>query len=150
MLNTFRPLWTAAQGVDLSDPARARAELAGKLDPKSAAATALAAELKGLLAERRIADRGAPPVQYGRVAKASAESGGFSIDVVLMSGPGPRHAHPRGEVNFCVAMEGEPRFDGHEPGWVVLPPGSSHVPTVDRGTMLIVYLLPEGQIEFAT
>ena len=53
-----------------------------------------------------------------------------------------------GEVNYCVALEGEPRFDGHAPGWVVMPPGSGHVPTVSGGRMLIVYLLPKGQIEF--
>ena len=150
MLQAFRPLWLAAEGVELSDPESARAELARRLDPKGAAAARIAAELKELLAQGKIADRGAPPVQYGRVAKATPESKHFSIDVVLMSGPGPRHRHPRGEVNFCVAMDGAPRFDGAEPGWVVLPPGSSHVPTVEGGTMLIVYLLPEGQIEFAS
>ena len=33
-------------------------------------------------------------------------------------------------------------------GWVVESPGSEHVPTVEGGRMLIVYLLPEGAIEF--
>jgi hypothetical protein len=37
---------------------------------------------------------------------------------------------------------------GEPPGWVVEPPGSVHVPTVAGGTMLIVYLLPRGEIEF--
>jgi hypothetical protein len=31
---------------------------------------------------------------------------------------------------------------------VVEPPGSEHVPTVAGGRMLIVYLLPQGEIEF--
>jgi hypothetical protein len=31
---------------------------------------------------------------------------------------------------------------------VVERPGSQHVPTVAGGAMLIVYLLPKGQIEF--
>jgi hypothetical protein len=83
------------------------------------------------------------------VAKAGPATSGFSIDVVHMSGPGPRHRHPNGEVNFCLALDGAPRFDGEPPGWVVLPPGSSHVPAVTGGTMLIVYLLPQGAIEFA-
>ena len=112
------------------------------------AAEALGAELVLLLEGGRIAERGEPPVRWGRVAKASAETRGFSIDVVHMSGAGPRHLHPNGEVNFCVALEGEPTFEGAPAGWVVLPPGSTHVPTVAGGTMLIVYLLPEGKIEF--
>jgi hypothetical protein len=37
---------------------------------------------------------------------------------------------------------------GQGPGWVVEAPGSQHVPTVAGGTMLIVYLLPQGRIEF--
>ena len=65
-----------------------------------------------------------------------------------MNGPGPRHRHPDGEVSYCLAMDGEPTFDGRPPGWVVLPPDSNHVPTVEGGTMLIAYLLPGGAIEF--
>ena len=51
-------------------------------------------------------------------------------------------------MNFCVALDGEPRFEDQPPGWVVLPPESTHVPRVEGGTMLIVYLLPGGEIEF--
>jgi hypothetical protein len=65
-----------------------------------------------------------------------------------MTGPGPRHRHPRGELNYCIALEGAPTFMGQAPGWVVEPPGSEHVPTVAGGRMLIVYLLPQGEIEF--
>lgn len=148
MLDTFRPLLEAAQGLDLEDPEAARAALVDRFDPESPAARALEAELQDLLAAGRIADRGEPPVKWGRVAKATDDSLGFSIDVVHMSGPGPRHRHPGGEVNYCIALEGDPRFDGQPAGWVVLPPDSTHVPTVEGGTMLIVYLLPSGQIEF--
>ena len=148
MLDTFRPLLEAAQGLDLADPARARAELGRRLDPTGPRAQALASELRALLAEGRIAERGQLPVKWGRVAKAAPEALGFSIDVVLMNGAGPRHRHPKGEVNYCVALEGAPRFDGHPPGWVVMEPGSDHVPTVSGGTMLIVYLLPEGAMEW--
>ena len=88
------------------------------------------------------------PVRWGRVSKATEESQGFSIDIVLMNGAGPRHRHPNGEVNFCIPIEGKPTFDGHKPGWVVFPPDSEHVPTVSGGIMLIVYLLPEGAMEF--
>lgn len=149
MIETFRPLLDAARDLDLSDPDAARRELERRFDPRGPAARALARELEGLLREGRIADRGELPVRYGRVSKAVLETHELSIDVVLMNGAGPRHRHPRGEVNFCIALEGEPTFGGEPPGWVVLAPDSSHVPTVAGGTMLIVYLLPKGEIEFA-
>lgn len=148
MIETFRPLIDAAAGLDLADPTSARAELERRLDPRGSTAREVATSLQALLAEGRIADRGAAPVRWSRVAKAGPETRDQSIDVVCMSGPGPRHVHPNGEVNFCIALDGEPRFDGHPAGWVVLPPGSGHVPTVEGGTMLIVYLLPGGAIRF--
>jgi hypothetical protein len=149
MLETFRPLLEAARGVDLAQPAAAKAELDRRLDPAGETARALGRELRALLDSGAIANRGELPVRYGRVAKAGPETNGFSIDVVLMNGAGPRHRHPSGEVNFCVALDGQPTFDGEPAGWVVLPPDSSHVPTVENGTMLIVYLLPDGAIEFS-
>jgi len=148
MIATFLPLLHAAEGLDLADPAAARAELTRRFDPQGAAARALNTALKGLLAQGKLAERGEPPVKYGRVAKAGEPTLGFSIDVVHMSGPGLQHRHPNGEVNYCVALDGQPTFDGHPPGWVVFPPESRHVPTVAGGTMLIVYLLPQGSIEF--
>jgi hypothetical protein len=148
MLETFQPLLRAAQGVDLSSPAAARAELVKRLDPAGTAARDLNSELVELLAAGKIAERGELPVKYGRVAKAGEATLGFSIDVVHMNGPGPLHRHPNGEVNWCVALDGRPTFDGQPSGWVVFPPESRHVPTVAGGTMLIVYLLPQGAIEF--
>jgi hypothetical protein len=149
MIETFAPLVDAARGIDLRDPERARAELARRLDPESPRARALNAELIRLEQAKKIADRGAPPVRYGRVAKATEATANFSIDVVHMSGPGPRHRHPNGEINWCIALDGTPTFVGRPAGWVVEPPGSEHVPSVENGTMLIVYLLPEGAIDFA-
>lgn len=148
MLNTFRPLLEAARDLDLTDPKAAQAELTRRFDPRGENAAALNRELVALLDERKIADRGEPPVRWSRVAKSTPESLDFSIDAVDMNGPGPHHVHPGGEVNWCVALEGDPRFDGKPAGWVVMPPGSGHVPTVSGGRMLIVYLLPGGKIEF--
>jgi hypothetical protein len=148
MLATFAPLLRAAQGLDLSSPSKARADLERRFDPRGPEALALNAELKVLLEAGKVAERGALPVKYGRVAKAGEATLGFSIDVVHMNGAGPLHRHPNGEVNYCVALEGQPTFDGLEPGWVVFPPDSKHVPTVAGGTMVIVYLLPGGKIEF--
>ena len=148
MISTFQPLLEAAQGLELHSAAAARAELARRVDPAGPSAQALARELVALHEQGRIAANGELPVRWGRVAKASPDSLGFSIDVVVMNGPGPLHRHPCGEINFAVAMEGDPRFDGQPAGWIVFPPDSQHVPTVSGGKMLIVYLLPEGRIEF--
>jgi len=148
LIETFRPLIEAARGLDLSAPDVARDLLAKRFHPAGTQAKALNATLVELLEQGRLAERGEMPVKFGRVTKALPESEDLSIDVVHMNGPGPHHAHPAGEVNYCVALEGEPRFDGESPGWVVMPPGSAHVPTVTGGRMLIVYLLPGGKIEF--
>lgn len=148
MIETFLPLLRAARGVDLSSPAAARVELERRFDPAGPDAVALNARLMVLLEAGKIAERGALPVKFGRVAKAADPTFGFSIDVVHMTGPGPLHRHPNGEIDYCVALEGTPTFDGEAPGWVVFPPESRHVPTVAGGAMLIVYLLPEGAIEF--
>jgi len=95
-----------------------------------------------------LAPRGEPGVKFGRVSKPSDDSRGFSIDAVQMDRPGPEHTHPNGEIDLCFTLSGEPSFDGHPPGWVVLPPGSRHVPTVSGGEMAILYFLPGGAIEF--
>ena len=88
-------------------------------------------------------------IRYGRVLRPDPALGGFSVDVVRMQDcVGPHHSHPRGEIDYCVAVEGSPTFDERAPGWVVFPPDSVHVPTVAGGEMLIVYLLPEGAMEF--
>jgi len=94
------------------------------------------------------APRGEPGMKWGRLAKSSPETLGFSIDGVLMSQPGPGHTHPNGEYDLCLAMDGAPLFDGKPEGWVVYPPESWHIPTVKNGTMAILYFLPDGAIEF--
>ena len=82
-------------------------------------------------------------MSFGRLAK---DMGGYAVDCVLMEGKALGHTHPRGEINISYDWEGEPRFDGFEPGWVVYPPGSHHVPTVTGGKMLFVYFLPGGEV----
>jgi len=98
------------------------------------------------LAAGWLTPREANGVRFGRLAKPA--DGDFSIDAVEMSGPGPGHAHPNGEIDLCFALDGEPLFDGNPPGWTVYPPGSWHVPTVSGGRMGILYFLPEGAIQF--
>ncbi len=84
-------------------------------------------------------------IRFGRVVK---DLHGFTVDAVLMHGPGPRHRHPNGEIDLCFALDGAPTFDGRPEGWTLYGPDSTHVPTVEGGTMLILYFLPGGAIEF--
>lgn len=139
------PVIRALQDVSLTDPAAVQSELerrfpmAGKTLQRIRAAMVQGQEQGWLLT------KSAGGVQFGRVAR---DRGGFSIDAVLSSGPGPRHRHPNGEVDLLFATGGDPRFDGHEEGWAVYGPGSVHVPAVIGGEMLILYLLPEGAIEW--
>jgi hypothetical protein len=88
-------------------------------------------------------------IRDGRVFKPQAELHGYSVDVVDMQDiAGPHHAHPTGEIDLVVPVEGEALFDGRPAGWLVCPPGSAHRPTVSQGRALVLYLLPEGKIEF--
>ncbi len=148
MLETFRPLIQAAHELDPSDSAAAERELNQRFDPASEQAQALNEALIQLYRAGKIANRGEPPVRFGRVAKPGPDSNDHSIDVVVMSGAGPRHRHPAGEIDYCVTLGGSPQFDGRPPGWVVYSPDSVHTPTVSGGEMLIVYLLPRGEMEF--
>jgi len=100
------------------------------------------------LEDGTICDRENSEVRFSRISKSTKEMHNFSIDAVYMSGPGPKHTHPKGEVSFCIATEGDPDFDGFKAGWAIYGPGSTHVPTVSGGTMLIIYFLPDGSVEW--
>ena len=83
-------------------------------------------------------------VQFGRLER---DMGGYAVDAVVMdNAAGLGHTHTRGEFNMCFALEGEPRFDGHPPGWVVFGVESHHVPTVTGGKMLFLYFTPGGDV----
>ncbi|MBU0827249.1 MAG: DUF4863 family protein [Gammaproteobacteria bacterium] len=96
-----------------------------------------------------LCDREGAGIRYGRVFKAEDALHRFSVDVVDMRDiAGPHHGHPNGEIDLIMPLEGPATFDGHPAGWCVYPPGSAHHPTVAMGRALVLYLLPEGQIEF--
>ena len=87
--------------------------------------------------------------RFGRVLEPSVETDNLSIDVVdLTDIVGPHHRHPTGEVCMVMPVTEGANFDGHDAGWCVNPPGSAHRPTVTNGRALVLYLLPEGKIEF--
>jgi len=88
-------------------------------------------------------------IRYGRIFKPAEDLHGFSVDVVDMQDiAGPHHVHPNGEIDLIMPLEGEARFDGRPAGWLVCPPGSAHRPTVSGGRALVLYLLPDGRIDF--
>lgn len=90
-------------------------------------------------------------IRYGRIFKPAPDLHGFSVDVVDMQDiAGPHHVHPDGEIDLIMPVEGDAHFDGRPAGWRVYPPGSAHRPTVTQGRALVLYLLPEGRIEFTS
>jgi hypothetical protein len=87
--------------------------------------------------------------RFGRIIEPSQETHGLSVDVVdLTDIVGPHHRHPTGEVCMVMPVTKDAKFDGHGAGWCVNQPGSAHNPTVTDGRALVLYLLPEGKIEF--
>ncbi len=88
-------------------------------------------------------------IKYGRVIKPTPELQGCSIDLVEMSNiKGPHHRHPMGEIDMIMPQDAGAQFDNRGAGWLVYGPDSSHSPTVTHGKALVLYLLPEGAIEF--
>ena len=102
------------------------------------------------VAEGWLCNREGAGIRYGRIFKPTPELHGFSVDVVDMKDlAGPHHSHPNGEIDLLMPIEGEARFDGRPAGWVVYGAGTAHRPTVSNGRALVLYLLPEGRIEFS-
>ena len=101
------------------------------------------------VAQGWLCEREGGGIRYGRVFKAQDELHRFSVDVVDMQDlAGPHHAHPQGEIDLIMPLQGDATFDGRPAGWCVYGPGTAHQPTVAQGRALVLYLLPEGQIEF--
>ena len=85
-------------------------------------------------------------IKFGRVIK---DVDGFSVDVVHMEDVvGPHHRHPKGEIDMIMPIAGDAKFDGNGAGWMVYDPDSAHNPTVTDGSAIVLYLLPDGEIEF--
>lgn len=96
-----------------------------------------------------LCQREAGGLKYGRIFKPADGLDGFSVDVVDMCDlAGPNHVHPTGEIDLIMPLDDTAQFDGHGAGWLVYPPGSEHPPTVTGGRALVLYLLPDGQIQF--
>jgi hypothetical protein len=101
------------------------------------------------VAEGWLCSREAGGIKFGRAVPAGDATHRFSVDVVEMQDVvGPHHAHPKGEIDLIMPLDDSAQFDGKGAGWVVYGPGSAHFPTVNKGKALVLYLLPEGAIDF--
>jgi hypothetical protein len=117
--------------------------------PASATYRELKAACEAGVAAGWLCNREGGGIRYGRVFKPADDLHGFSVDVVDMADiAGPHHSHPNGEIDLVMPLEGDALFDGRPAGWVVMPPGSAHRPTVTQGRALVLYLLPAGRIDF--
>jgi hypothetical protein len=87
--------------------------------------------------------------KFGRAVEPSAETHELSVDVVdLTDIRGGHHVHPNGEILMIMPQTEGAKFDGRGKGWLVYGPGTGHRPTVRGGRALVLYLLPEGKIEW--
>jgi hypothetical protein len=117
--------------------------------PESTTYQDLQAACRVGVAEGWLCEREGAGIRYGRIFKPAEDLHGFSVDVVDMNDlAGPHHSHPNGEIDLIMPIEGEAKFDGRPAGWCVYPAGSAHRPTVTHGRALVLYLLPEGAIQF--
>jgi len=147
LLENLKPLMEFSQGLDLADPDACLATLVEEFPVDGEYILGIAEQLRTGLTDGTLCARGELPMKFSRLTRPSEESFGFSVDVVYMSGAGPRHCHPKGEINFCIGFSGKPTFDGNAPGWTVYGEDSVHVPIVRDGEMIILYLLPGGAFE---
>ena len=125
------------------------AELNRRFPPDSAVFDDIHAACRKAIAAGWMCSREAGGIRFGRVVKPGAELHGFSVDVVEMDDiRGPHHRHPNGEIDMIMPLTPDAKFDGRGRGWKVYRPGSAHYPTVTEGKALVLYLLPQGAIEF--
>ncbi len=143
LIALLTPFIHRMSSLDLGVPATATAQLEAAIPfatLEGVRGSLFAARDAGWLVPRQAS----PGLRFGRLAKPSDKTLGWSIDVVDMEGAGAEHLHPNGEISLCFQDQGSPLFCGHPPGWVVVPPGSQHIPEVTGGRMLIAYFLPGG------
>jgi hypothetical protein len=128
---------------------RLAAELERRFPPGGEAFRAIEAACHEAIAAGWMCREGGAGRRFGRVIEPGPKSGGLSVDVVdLEDIVGPHHRHPTGEVCMIMPLTEGAAFDGQGAGWKVYEPGSAHRPTVTGGEALVLYMLPEGKIEF--
>ena len=147
--SALAPIFAALKGAEPNDGAALAERLNRELPPTNDAVRAVHAAATTGLAEGWLCNKEGGGIRFSRPVKPSDASAGYSVDAVLMDRiAGPKHTHTNGEINLCFTEDGDAKFCGHREGWVVFPRGSTHVPVVTDGRMLILYFLPGGAIEF--
>ena len=117
--------------------------------PSGPAFKAIEAACHEAIADGWMCDAEAGGIRFGRVIRPDPELGGLSVDVVRMKDvKGPHHSHPKGEIDMVMPITPGAEFDGQGAGWKVYGAGTAHHPTVEGGEALVLYLLPDGEIEF--
>ena len=125
------------------------AELNTLFPPDSPVFDKIRAACSAAIAAGWMCNREAGGIKFGRVIRPARELHGFSVDVVEMNDiKGPHHRHPNGEIDMIMPLTPNAKFDGHGAGWLVYSPDTAHYPTVSDGKALVLYLLPQGAIEF--
>lgn len=143
------PVFAALKGAEPNDGPTLADRLTRELPLMSKTIEDVRAAATAGVAEGWLCDRAGGGIKFSRPVKPSDSTAGYSVDAVLMDRiAGPKHTHTNREINLCFTEEGDAKFCGHREGWVVFPRGSTHVPVVTDGRMLILYFLPGGAIEF--
>jgi uncharacterized protein DUF4863 len=103
------------------------------------------------IAEGWMCTQGGGKRKFGRIFEPADDLAGLSVDVVDIDDlVGNYHRHPNGEIDLIMPQTEGATFDARSAGWLVYAPGSGHRPTVKRGRVLVLYLLPQGKIEWVT
>ena len=143
----IRPVAEAVAGRALTP--QLGEELDGRFPPDGAQFKGIEAACHQAIAAGWMCAQGGAGRRFGRVIEPGSETSNLSVDVVdLTDIVGPHHRHPNGEICMVMPVTPSARFDGKGAGWKVYPPGSAHHPTVTAGRALVLYMLPEGRIEF--
>jgi len=143
----IRPISRFTQGRAL-DAALER-DLNAVFPPTGETFTGISAACHAGIAAGWLCTEGNAQRRFGRIFEPGEATGGFSVDVVDITDlVGNHHRHPAGEIDLVMPVTATAQFDGHGAGWLVYAPGSGHRPTVTAGRALILYLLPEGRIEW--
>lgn len=145
--SSIKKVTSAIAGLPLDETLEAK--LAEEFSPDSDVVKEIRAACVAGIEAGEVCKYEAGGIKYGRVIKPSADLDGFSVDVVQMDNVvGPHHRHPEGEIDLIMPTTEGAKFDGRGAGWLVYGPDSAHKPTVSEGEALVLYLLPNGAIEF--
>jgi len=141
------PIARFAQGCALD--AELERELNLKFPPQGELFQRICAACHAGIAAGWMCAQGDAKRRFGRLFEAGEATHGFSVDVVDITDlVGNHHRHPTGEIDMIMPVAPGAKFDGRGAGWLVYAAGTGHRPTVTDGRALILYLLPEGKIEW--